>query len=127
MQEMLEMIVNIVIIPTIPIVVGALVNALNKWVTKQSVQLENDVIEGYLIDITEVISQAVMSTSQTFVDSLKNQGAFDKEAQKEAFQKSKDTVMILLAQDAKDFIIQMYGDLDLWLDTKIEQKVKELK
>lgn len=127
MQEMLEMIVNIVIIPTIPIVVGALVNALNKWVTKQSVQLENDVIEGYLIDITSVISQAVMSTSQTFVDSLKNQGAFDKEAQKEAFQKSKDTVMILLAQDAKDFIIQMYGDLDLWLDTKIEQKVKELK
>lgn len=127
MQEMLEMIMTVVIIPAIPIVVGALVKSLSKWVKKQSIQMENEVIESYLIDISEIVLQAVMHTSQTYADSLKEQGAFNLEAQEIAFQKTKETIMILLAQDAKDFITRMYGDLDLWLDTKIEQLVKELK
>ena len=102
-KEILEMLFKLVIIPAIPI------------------------LASYLTDITEIISQAVISTTQTYVDSLKAQGKFDSEAQNIAFEKTKTTVLTLLAEDAKEFIANMYGDVDLWLDTKIEQIVKETK
>lgn len=127
MNETLEMIIKLVILPLIPVVVGVFTQAVRKWVERQSVEIENEVIKGYMGDILEAIIQAVTNTSQTYVDSLKKQGKFDDEAQRIAFKKSKDTAMLLLAQDSKDFITRMYGDLDLWLDTKIEQIVKELK
>lgn len=127
MDETLEMIIKLVILPLIPVVVGVFTQAVRKWVERQSVEIENEVIKGYMEDILEAVIQAVTNTSQTYVDSLKKQGKFDDEAQRIAFKKSKDTAMLLLAQDSKDFITRMYGDLDLWLDTKIEQLVKELK
>ena len=126
-KEILEMLFKLVIIPTIPILASYAVKALKEWADSKSVAIDNEIVAGYLTDITEIISQAVISTTQTYVDSLKAQGKFDAEAQKIAFEKTKTTVLALLAEDAKSFIADMYGDVDLWLDTKIEQMVKETK
>ena len=126
-KEILEMLFKLVIIPAIPILASYAVKALKEWADSKSVAIDNEIVAGYLTDITEIISQAVISTTQTYVDSLKAQGKFDAEAQKIAFEKTKTTVLALLAEDAKSFIADMYGDVDLWLDTKIEQMVKETK
>lgn len=126
-KEILEMLFKLVIIPTIPILASYAVKALKEWADSKSVAIDNEIVAGYLTDITEIISQAVISTTQTYVDSLKAQGKFDSEAQNIAFEKTKTTVLTLLAEDAKEFIANMYGDVDLWLDTKIEQIVKETK
>ena len=127
LTEILEILVKTVLIPAIPIVMGFAVNALKKWAESKVVEIENANISSYLLEITEVISQAVISTTQTYVDSLKAQGKFDAEAQRVAFEMTKTTVLALLAEDAKEFIADMYGDMNLWLDTKIEQMVKETK
>lgn len=126
-KEVLEMLFKLVVIPAIPILASYAVKALKEWADCKSVAIDNEIVAGYLTDITEIISQAVISTTQTYVDSLKAQGKFDAEAQKIAFEKTKTTVLALLAEDAKSFIADMYGDVDLWLDTKIEQMVKETK
>ena len=126
-KEILEMLFKLVIIPAIPILASYAVKALKEWADSKSVVIDNEIVAGYLTNITEIISQAVISTTQTYVDSLKAQGKFDAEAQKIAFEKTKTTVLALLAEDAKEFIADMYGDVDLWLDTKIEQMVKETK
>lgn len=126
-KEILEMLFKLVIIPAIPILASYAVKAMKEWADSKSVAIDNEIVAGYLTDITEIISQAVISTTQTYVDSLKAQGKFDEEAQKIAFAKTKTTVLSLLAEDAKEFIADMYGDVDLWLDTKIEQMVKETK
>ena len=126
-KEILEILLKFVLIPAIPILVGYATEALKEWADKKSIEVENETIERYLKDITNIITQAVTCTTQTYVESLKAQGKFDKEAQEVAFNQTKEMVLKLLAEDAKDFIREMYGDLDLWLNTKIEQKVNENK
>lgn len=124
LKEILEILMTVVIIPAIPIVVNHAVKAFKEWAVSKAVQSESETIEHYLMDITDTISAVVLCTTQTYVDALKAQGKFDEEAQKIAFEKTKVAVMALLAEDAKDFLAQMYGDVDLWIDTKIEQIVK---
>lgn len=126
-KEILEILMAVVIIPSIPVLAKYAVDALKEWADSKALEAENEVVEEYLMDITEIISQAVISTTQTYVDSLKAQGKFDAEAQMIAFEKTKSTVMKLLAEDAVDFLADMYGDVDLWLNTKIEQMVNETK
>lgn len=126
-KEVLEVLIKVVLIPAIPVLVKYAVDALKEWAESKALESDNEAVAEYIMEITEVISQAVICTTQTYVDSLKAQGKFDAEAQKIAFEKTKTTVLALLAQDAKDFIADMYGDVDLWLDTKIEQVVNESK
>lgn len=123
LKEVLEILMTVVIIPAIPIIVNHAVKAFKEWSANKAVQTESETIAHYLMDITDTISAAVLCTTQTYVEALKAQGKFDEEAQKIAFEKTKVAVMTLLAEDAKEFLAQMYGDVDLWIDTKIEQIV----
>ena len=126
-KEVLEVLLKVVLIPAIPILVSYISDAFKEWAGSKAVEIENDTIEGYLRDITDIITQAVTCTTQTYVESLKAQGKFDKEAQEVAFNQTKEIVLKLLAEDAKDFIREMYGDIDPWLNTKIEQEVNKAK
>ena len=57
------------------------------------------------------------------MDALKKHGIFDKEAQLEALRKSKDKALSLLSASAKDVLTEVYGNLDAYLETKIEAEV----
>jgi hypothetical protein len=70
--------------------------------------------------IGETIVDCVLATNQTYVDSLKAQGAFDAEAQKVAFQKTYDMVIKFLTDEAKEYIAAVYGDVTEYLTSKIE-------
>ena len=107
---------------------GAYVVALLRRETaKIEKQLDNETAAKYIQMATDAVAQAVAYTSQTYVDTLKKQGAFTKEAQLEAFRKSRDKVMEILSQTAVDALMQIYGDFDVWLNTKIEQVCRETK
>ena len=123
LKEGLQTLLTVVILPAIPILVKYAIDAFNKWLESKTVEIENKTATKYLDEITDIVYQAVMCTTQTYVDSLKSSGNFDSEDQKEAFNRTKTTVLSLLTVEAKSFILEAYGDLDLWLDTKIEQMV----
>lgn len=107
---------------------GAYAVALLRRETKKiETQLDNETAAKYIQMATDAVAQAVAYTSQTYVDALKKQGAFTKEAQLEAFQKSRDKVMEILSDAAVGALMQIYGDFDLWLNTKIEQVCRETK
>ena len=126
-KELWELLFQFILIPALFIFLKFCKDYFKAKADKLAAETENEVIAGYLTDITELIYQVVMYTTQTYVESLKSQGAFDLEAQDKAFEKTKTLVMTLLTEDAKDFLTKMYGDIDLWIDTKIEQMVKETK
>jgi hypothetical protein len=69
----------------------------------------------------------VEATNQTFVDELKKKGEFTEEAAAEAFKISKDKALTLLSIEAAGIITEVYGDIDVYLDTLIEATVKQLK
>ena len=100
---------------------------LRRETAKIEKQLDNETAAKYIQMATDAVAQAVAYTSQTYVDALKKQGAFTKEAQLEAFRKSRDKVMEILGDAAVGALMQIYGDFDVWLNTKIEQVCRETK
>lgn len=127
LNELLMTIIQAVIIPAIPIVVTYLVKLLKVKTEQTATKISNELVRQYLQEAIDSVLQAVTYVSQTYVDSLKKQGKFDAEAQKIAFNTAKDIALQLLTEDAKNLITDLYGDLTVWLDTKIEQTVKEQK
>jgi hypothetical protein len=103
------------------------VKFLKTQVSQATTEINNELVKTYLQEAADAVLQAVTYTTQTYVDTLKKQGKFDEAAQKEAFTTAKETALKLLTEDAKEMITSLYGDLTTWLDTKIEQTVKEQK
>lgn len=90
-------------------------------------QIDNELATKYIDMASEAVSQAVAFTSQTFADSLKQEGAFTKDKQIEAFNIAKNKAMEIMSDAALEAINDIYGDLDVWLETKIEQACREVK
>ena len=84
---------------------------------------DNDTLDKYLDMLNSTITQCVIATTQTYVSSLKQQGKFDAEAQKIAFQKTYDNVMSILTAESKYYLQTALGDLEAYINNKIEAEV----
>ena len=73
------------------------------------------------------IGDIVIMVSQTFVDSLKESGNFDKEAQAKAFNMAKTAALNGISDSMKKYIDKYCGGLDEWLRIQIEAWVKKNK
>lgn len=80
----------------------------------------------YANAVNAVLS-AVDYVNQTFVDSLKESGCFDKEAQELALQKAKDAALETMEAGTRKWLEKSYIDLDNWLTVQIESAVKSAK
>lgn len=127
LQELLNTLIQLVLLPALPILSAYGVKLLKKWIDEKTQKIDNEKAQEYLTSIGDTICQVVMSTTQTYVDNLKGKDAFDDVAQKEAFNITKNAVLNLLTTEAKDFLAKAYGDVDAWLDSKIEQTVQATK
>ena len=87
-------------------------------------KIHNDKVNKYIDKAQDVIIQCVDYVNQTYVDALKEEGKFDKEAQYTAFEMSKDYVYRLLDEKAKEAVIEIFGDLELWIDSMVESSVR---
>ena len=73
--------------------------------------------------LNDTITDCVLATTQTYVEALKKDNAFTKEAQKEAFNLTFNAVMAVLTDDAKKYLAEVYGDLTAYITNKIEAEV----
>lgn len=96
---------------------------LAKIVTNKT-QEEKELMSKYLDMVEKTVTNCVMTTNQTYVDSLKQEGKFDADAQKIAFDKTLDAVLAILSEDAKVYLTQIFGDLNIYLTNLIESQVK---
>lgn len=126
-NELLTILMQVVIIPAIPIIVTFLVKFCKAKTDEAISTVNNETLRQAISEATDAVYTAVTYTSQTYVDSLKEQGAFDKEAQIIALNTALKKAQSLLAAETKELLESLYGDLDNWLTTKIEQTVKEQK
>lgn len=96
---------------------------LAKIVTNKT-QEDKELMSKYLDMVEKTVTNCVMTTNQTYVDSLKQEGKFDADAQKIAFDKTLDAVLAILSEDAKVYLTQIFGDLNVYLTNLIESQVK---
>ena len=73
--------------------------------------------------LNNTITDCVIATTQTYVDTLKKQGKFDKEAQEQAFLMTFNAVSDLLTEESKKYLNEAIEDLDLYIKQKIESEV----
>lgn len=126
-NEVLTVIFKVVIIPVLPVAVAYLVAYLRAKKEELTNSMNNQVVASVLSEAGDAVLQAVEYVSQTYVDSLKAQGKFDVEAQKEAFEKAKEAAVTILTQESLELLASITGDVETWLNTKIEQTVREKK
>lgn len=119
---------NEIILSTVSIIVTGLVGLLTTYITKLiNSKISDRKSAETLTKLTDIISNAVQSVFQTYVQSLKESGSFDKEAQKTALNKAMEIINGQLTDDLKKYITDNYGDITSWLTNKIEATIYVLK
>ena len=122
-NELITLIFQLCIIPFLV----ALTRYFVKWVNAKAENLKaetnNTLTKKYIDMLDKSISQAVIATTQTYVESLKKQKKFDKAAQKEAFTKVYESVMLTLNEEATTYLQTAIGDLEEYIVNKIESDV----
>lgn len=126
-QEIFNIIETCVIIPILTALTGIIIAFLNKQTQRLKNKFANEQTAHYLDIANNIVIQAVTCVSQTYVEALKKEDKFDKEAQKEAFEKAKTLVYSLMKTECKNAVEEYYIDFDKWLVTKIEEQVNNAK
>lgn len=125
--ELLQQIFDLCIVPLLGVLTTYLVQLIRKK-TKEITNTTDDIkAKKYIELLSQTITDCVIATNQTYVDSLKGQNAFDEAAQKEAFKKTYAAVMNTINDDAYEYLQNVYGDLDEYIRNKIESEVKKEK
>ena len=126
-MELLNEIFEVCIIPLLGVLTAFLVQYLRAKSKEIITGLDNDAAQEYVEMITNTVTNCVIATNQTYVETLKKQNKFDADAQKVAFEKTLNAVIAVLSDDAKDYIVKTTGDLNTYLTNLIEAKVNENK
>lgn len=90
-------------------------------------KIKDEKLARLLTRVENIVKQTVILINQTYVDALKEEGLFDKEAQKAAFEMCKEKVLAMLNDEAIVAIAETFGDYEEWIRTLIEAYVRENK
>ena len=122
-MELLYQIFELCIIPLLGVLTAFAIKFIKAKAVELNTKHDNELLAKYIGMLSETITDCVIATNQTYVDSLKAQGSFDAEAQKVAFQKTFDSVMLILSAEAKEYLANAYGDLAAYITNRIGAEV----
>lgn len=120
LMNIISVLVTAVILPLISFAGSKLIAWLNAKIKDENGKIQ-------LTVATTIVTNAVRSVFQTYVDTLKKNDIFDLKSQKIALTKAKDEAFAQMTDDIKEYITKNYGDLEAWLTTQIEATINVLK
>lgn len=121
--ELIKQIFEICLFPLFGILTTFAIMFISKKAQELKTTTDNELYHKYIDMLEQTIINCVIATNQTYVDTLKAEGKFDGEAQKIAFQKTYDSVMAILSEDAKIYLNEAIGDLQAYIINQIEAQV----
>lgn len=124
---MLQQIFDLCIVPLLGVLTAYLVKLIQKKSNEIDAKIDDDTLKKYNDILSSAIQECVISTNQTYVNALKGQNLFDEDAQKKAFKKTYEKVMTIMTDAAKEHLAEAYGDLTIYITTKIEAEVNKNK
>lgn len=113
-------------------VLSTIIVALITWGSERLITFLNGKIKNskmlqYSTTAVSLVTNAVKSTYQTYVEGLKGKNLFDKDAQKEALGIALDKTLSQMPNDIKQYIENNFGDLNSWIVTQVEAVLYDLK
>ena len=125
--ELISSIFQVCLIPLLGILTKYLITFISMKAEEMKQKTDNETAQKYISMASETIMACVLATNQTYVESLKAQGKFDKAAQEVAFNKTLEAVLLLMNDEVKEYITEVFGDLNAYLTTQIEAAVNGTK
>lgn len=122
-MELITQIFEVCIIPLLGVLTTFLVRYINVKMKTLADTTNDEKQKKYIEMLNNTITDCVIATTQTYVDTLKKQGKFDKEAQEQAFLMTFNAVSDLLTEESKKYLNEAIEDLDLYIKQKIESEV----
>lgn len=112
--------------------IGVILMGLATWVSTfvtswLSTKIKDKKLQELATKLNDIVLRAVMTVTQTYVESMKKKNAFDEKAQQEALDKCLAIIKTQLTQELRDYVEENYGDLQSYLITLIESTILGLK
>ena len=121
--NLLTQIFEVCIIPLLAVLTTYIVKYIQVKSAEITEKTDNAIVDKYTVMLADTITACVLATNQTYVEALKQQGKFDAEAQKVAFNMTLNAVMEILSEDAKKYLSEAFGDLNSYITSQIEASV----
>lgn len=119
--------IELFLIPIVGLLTVYLVVLIKNKTKQITDKTDSDLADKYINMLSDTITTCVMATNQTYVNNLKKENMFDKEAQKEALNKTAEAVKQILSADAQKYLNETYGDVSTLIMQKIEAEVAKNK
>lgn len=128
LQQLLNTILNVLVIPLLPIVTAFLIALIKRKTAELESNIHQAEISKYLNMAENAVITAVTAVNQVYVDTLKKKnGSLTADEQKAAFEMSREKVLKILGDSAVNALQSIYQDFNIWLESRIEYQVNRAK
>ena len=112
-----------ILIPLLITIITICICTITSKVAKNAAESAPSKYSEIIYALENIVNKAVITTNQTFVNELKKQGKFDKEAMEEAYNKTFNSIVASLSQSFFEYIDKENVDIDTLLKNMIETSV----
>ena len=112
-----------ILIPLLITIITICICMITSKVAKNAAESAPSKYSEIIYALENIVNKAVITTNQTFVNELKKQGKFDKEAMEEAYNKTFNSIVASLSQSFFEYIDKETIDIDTLLKNMIETSV----
>lgn len=112
--------------------IGVILMGLATWISSfvtswLSTKIKDKKLQTLATKLNDIVLRAVMTVTQTYVESMKKKNAFDEKAQKEALNKCVAIINTQLTQELKDYVEENFKDVESYITSLIESTILGLK
>ena len=112
-----------ILIPLLITIITICICTITGKIAKNAAESAPSKYSEIIYALENIVNKAVITTNQTFVNELKKQGKFDKEAMEEAYNKTFNSIVASLSQSFFEYIDKETIDIDTLLKNMIETSV----
>ena len=112
-----------ILIPLLITIITICICTITSKIAKNAAESAPSKYSEIIYALENIVNKAVITTNQTFVNELKKQGKFDKEAMEEAYNKTFNSIVASLSQSFFEYIDEEAVDIDALLKNMIETSV----
>ena len=112
-----------ILIPILITIITICICTITSEVAKNAAESAPSKYSEIIYALENIVNKAVITTNQTFVNELKKQGKFDKEAMEAAYNKTFNSIVASLSQSFFEYIDEEAVDIDALLKNRIETSV----
>ena len=112
-----------ILIPLLITIITICICTITSKIAKNAAESAPSKYSEIIYALENIVSKAVITTNQTFVNELKKQGKFDKEAMQEAYRRTYESIIASLSQSFFEYIDEETIDIDTLLKNMIETSV----